>query len=78
MPEKPSRSKCPTCGYPFKEDLGFGQLAVEFHRAALVEVARRAIADCRNCDDPACEACVSEAEGVVTEYLAEQAEKEGE
>lgn len=41
-------------------------------RAALVEVARRAIADCRNCDDPACEACTSEASGVVTEYLAEQ------
>jgi hypothetical protein len=45
-------------------------------RAALVEVARRAIADCRNCDDPACEACTSEASGVVAEYLAEQAGKE--
>ena len=47
-------------------------------RAALVEVARRAIADCRNCDDPTCPACVSEANGVVTEYLAEQAGKDSE
>ena len=47
-------------------------------RAAMVEVARRAIADCRNCDDPTCPACVSEANGVVTEYLAEQAGKDSE
>ena len=73
-----ARVKCPTCGYPFKTAMG--QAAVEYHRAALVEVAKRTLLsldgrpfiDCDGHKRTHHYEADRMAERVVAEYLAEQ------